>query len=89
MEFMDVVYVVMWGLIAVYCFYSAHKLSPVLYLLGVFFVFMFAWYLINNLIPTDLFSGVYGIVFRCVALAFLIALIVIYIVIKKRQKDEK
>lgn len=88
MEFMDIVYLVMWGLIAAYCFFSAHKISPVLYLLGVFFVYMFVWFLINDLSPIDMFSGVYKMVFRGIALAFLIVLIIIYIVIKKNPKND-
>lgn len=88
MEFMDIVYIVLWGVLAFYCLFSAHKMHPILYFMGAFFVFLFAWYLINSLIEVDLFDGVYNIIFRCVAAAFLIVLVVFYIVIKKRSKSE-
>ena len=85
---MEIVYVIMWALLAVYCFYSAHKISSILYILGGFFVFMFGWYLVNYLAPFSLFDGVYGIIFRCIAVVFLAALILIYFKSKKNGKEQ-
>ncbi len=90
MGFLDIVYLVLWGLLALFCIFSAHKLSPVMYILGGFFVFMFTWYLINDLNPKiDMFAGTYNLVFRGIALAFLVVLIIIYIYIKKHPKDSQ
>ena len=80
---MQIVYIILWALISAYCFYTAHKMSPVLYILGGFFLFMFGWYLVNYLAPLDLFAGTYGIIFRCVAAVFLVAVLFIYFRLKK------
>lgn len=87
MEIKTIIYVVLWGLIAVYCYFSAHKISPVLYLVGVFFTFLFGWYLTDGLIATDLFSGIFNIIFRCVAGIFLLILVIIYA--RSRTKNQK
>ncbi len=87
MQFMDVVYLILWALLGAYCFYSARKLSPILYILGTFFVFMFGWYLANDLLPVNLFDGMYNIIFRIVAACFLLLFIGLYIYVKKHPKD--
>lgn len=88
MDFSGIIYMVLWGVIALYCFISARKVSAVLYVAGTFFLFMFTWNLADLLAAADLFSGMYGIIFRCVAAGFLIALIAIYIKNKKSPKDK-
>ncbi len=85
---MQIVYIILWGLCAAYCLYSAHKISPILYILGVFFLFMFGWYLVNYLLPIDLFSGMYGIIFRCVAGVFLIVVLLFYFRFKKSGTNQ-
>lgn len=87
MEIKDIMYLVLWAGLGLYCIISARKLSPILYILGGFFVFMFTWYLINDLIPTDLFSGVYNIVFRGICVVFLAVVILIYLMIKRKPKE--
>lgn len=85
---LSIVYIVLWGIIALYCFYSAHKIGNLLYIAGVFFLFLFGWNLVNILIDVNLFSGIYNIVFRCIAAAFLIVLILGYVKIKKSQQNK-
>lgn len=85
---MQIVYIILWAVLAAYCFYSAHKISPILYILGGFFVFMFGWYLVNYLTPLKLFDGVYGIIFRCVAAVFLIVLLIIYFKSKRNGSSQ-
>ncbi|MCH5303769.1 MAG: hypothetical protein J1E41_02800 [Ruminococcus sp.] len=87
MEIKDIMYLVVWGALAIYLIYSARKISPILYILGGFFVFMFAWNLINNLTAFDMFAGAYNIVFRGICLVFLAVLVIIYIMIKKKPKQ--
>lgn len=89
MQFMDVVYLILWALLAAYCFYSAHKLSPILYILGSFFVFMFGWYLANDLLPLNLFDGMYNIIFRCIAGGFLVLFVGLYFWVKKHSKPDE
>ncbi|MCH5298496.1 MAG: hypothetical protein J1E96_01915 [Ruminococcus sp.] len=85
---MQIVYIILWALLCVYCSYSAHKMSPVLYILGGFFLFMFGWYLVNYLAPFDLFAGTYGIIFRCIAAVFLVAVLIIYFFSKRNSSGQ-
>ena len=86
MQFTNIIYLAIWAILAAYCIYSARKLSPILYVLGGFFVFMFGWRLADTLLPFSLFAGVYNIIFRAVAIVFLIVIIILYIMIKRKQK---
>ena len=88
MNFMEIAYIVLWGAMAAYCYFMAHKVHNVLYLAGAFFTFMFGWKLADQLITTvDLSSGIFGWIFRGISLAFLIAFVVIYILIRRKKKD--
>lgn len=87
MDIKDIMYLVLWAGLAIYCLASARKISPILYILGGFFVFMFTWYLINDLIAVDMFGGIYNIVFRGICLVFLAVLVVIYVMIKRNPKE--
>lgn len=86
MEIKEIMYLVLWAGLGLYCILSARKISPILYLFGGFFAFMFSWYLINDLIATDLFSGIYTIVFRSICAAFLLVAVIIYVVLKKKRQ---
>ena len=86
MQFTDIIYLVLWAILAAYCIYSARKLSPILYVISGFFVFMFGWRLADCLLPISLFAGVYNLIFRAIAIVFLIVIIFLYIRIKKKQK---
>ena len=87
MEIKDIMYLVLWAGLGAYCIISARKLSPILYILGGFFVFMFTWYLINDLTAVNMFDGVYNIVFRGVCAVFLIVAVAGYFVIKRKNGD--
>jgi hypothetical protein len=82
---LSIVYIVLWGILALYCFVSAHKIGNLLYLAGAFFLFLFGWNLANYLLTVDLFDGVYNIVFRCVAAGFLLLLVLGYVKIRKNN----
>jgi len=86
MQVTDYIYLGVWAILAGYCIYSARKISPILYLLGGFFVFMFGWKLFDCILPVNLFEGVYNIIFRVIALVFLVIIVLIYIMIKKKSK---
>ena len=86
MNFTDIIYLVVWAVLAAYCIYSARKLSPILYVLGVFFVFMFGWKLADMLIPVSLYAGIYNVIFRCIAIVFLVVVILLYVMIKRKSK---
>lgn len=80
------IYLAVWAILAAYCIYSARKVSPILYVLGGFFVFMFGWRLADTLLKPDLFAGVYNIIFRAIAVVFLVVIIFLYIMVKRKSK---
>ena len=86
MQFTNIIYLAIWAILAAYCIYSARKLSPILYVLGGFFVFMFGWRLADTLLPFSLFAGIYNIIFRAIAIVFLSVIIFLYILIKRKNK---
>ena len=86
MQFTNIIFLIVWAVLAAYCIYSARKLSPILYVLGGFFVFMFGWRLADTLLPVNLFAGIYNIIFRAIAIVFLVVIIFLYIMIKRKQK---
>ena len=86
MQVTNIIYLAVWAILAAYCIYSARKLSPILYVLGGFFVFMFGWRLADTLLPVSLFTGIYNIIFRAIAIVFLVVIIFLYIMIKRKQK---
>lgn len=86
MQFTDVIYLLIWAVLAAYCIYSARKLSPILYVLGGFFVFMFGWKLADMLLPFSLFAGMYNVIFRIIAVVFLVVIVFLYVMIKKKSK---
>ncbi len=88
MDYLNIVYIAVWGIIALYLFFSAHRISKILYIAGGFFLFLFGWFLANQLLDADLFAGIYNIIFRCVAAVFLIILLIIYFLMKKSSKSK-
>lgn len=88
MNFLDIIYVVLWGVMAVYCYYSAHKVHNILYLAGVFFTFLFGWNLADLLLSADLMTGVTGWIFRGVALCFLLVFLGYYIKLRIQDKNK-
>lgn len=94
--FMNYIYSALWFIIAIYLFYQGIKQTKALFMLSAFFLYMSVWYLIDAILPgIDMFNGVYGIIFRCVAGVVLIVCIIAYIRYRKaitaimnEQKDE-
>lgn len=82
------VYSALWFILAIYTFYHAVKNYRFLFLISGFFVFMGGWYLADELLTgIDLFSGVYGYIYKGVAIAVLIVCVVIYLRRRSRQPD--
>lgn len=85
---MDIVYIILWAVLGVYCYVIAHKISPILYLAGVFFTFMFGWYLADYLLTNiQLTEGTYGIIFKVIAIVFLAIIILLFYKQKKSQEQ--
>lgn len=84
---MGYVYAAMWAVIAIYLFVTAKRINKALYIVGGLFSFMAVWWLVNEFVSINLFEGIYGIVFRVIVGVVLAALIIIYLISKKRNKD--
>lgn len=78
---MGYLYTVVWFLIAGYLFYLAlrRNRTPILFILSGFMVFLGVWELIDTLNEINMKSGVYGWIYRGVAVLALIACFVWYI----------
>lgn len=86
--FSGYVYCGLWFIIAIYMTYLAFKHSKFFLVLSVYFLFMSAWYLINQLTPNlNMFVGVYEWIFKGVALCVLIVCVIAYVVYKKSRKN--
>ncbi len=76
-------YAGLWAVVAVYLLVMAIKERKFLFLVSGLFWFMSIWWLLSELVPINLFDGVYGIVFRVVVGIVLLILLVIYAMKKK------
>ena len=87
MNFMDVVYVILWAVLALYCYVMAHKVHKILYLAGVFFTFMFAWNLVDLLIDVNMQAGIFSWIYKGVSIAFLAVFLIIYWKIRQNRTE--
>lgn len=78
------VYTVLWAVIAIYLFYSAVKVNKILFLGAGLFSFMSVWWLVNQLVETNLFEGLYGMIFKIVVGIVLAVFVIFYVISKKR-----
>jgi len=85
---LDIVYVVLWFVMAVYCFFSAHKVHNILYFAGIFFTFLFGWNLADLLLSVDMMSGTFAWIFRGIALCFLLGFLGYYIKLRMQSKNK-
>ncbi len=71
---MGYLYAAVWLLIAGYLLYTAirRNRTPILFILSGFMFFMAVWELVDTISPADLKSGVYGWIYRGVALVALV-----------------
>ena len=80
-------YTVIWFLLAGYLIYVTvtRYRKPMMFVLSGFMVFLAVWELVNVLTPVDLKAGVYGWIYRGVALVVLVACL-IWMFISRRRK---
>lgn len=86
MQVTNIIYLAVWAILAAYCIYSARKVSAILYVLGGFFVFMFGWRLADTILDVNLFGGIYNLIFRIIAIVFLVVIIFLYIMVKRKSE---
>ncbi len=77
----------LWFIIAAYLLYTAirRNRTPILFVLSGFMVFLGVWELIDAINDIDMKSGVYGWIYRGVAVLALIACL-IWFFLSRRQK---
>ncbi len=77
---MGYLYTAVWLVLAGYMLYTAIKRNrtPILFILSGFLVFLAVWELINTVSGVDMKSGVYGWIYRGVALVVLILCFIWY-----------
>ena len=80
-------YTAVWFLLAAYLIYVTIRRyrMPIMFILSGFMVFLGVWELVNNLTAADLKSGVYGWIYRGVALVVLVLCLVWYFWLRNRD----
>ncbi|HBE14813.1 MAG TPA: hypothetical protein DCY72_00990 [Ruminococcaceae bacterium] len=84
-------YTAIWFLLAAYLIYVTltRYRKPMMFVLSGFMVFLGVWELVNTLTPIDLKSGVYGWIYRGVALVVLVLCLIWYFVMRNRDDDNE
>lgn len=88
-QYLNIVYAVMWFIIAIGLFYVGKKnnLGITATVTSAMFLFMGIWWLINILVPdVDFMAGVLAWVFRIIIALFVVAIALCYIQYRKSQK---
>ncbi len=87
-DFLQYIYVFLWGALAVLMFVTGFKQGAVAFVLSLFFVFMTVWYAFKSFGGYPMFEGELGIIFRCVLGGFFALFIVIYFMTKLRKNKK-
>ena len=88
-QYLQIIYTVMWFVIAIGIFYVGRKnnLGITTTVTSAMFLFMGIWWLINVLTPgVDFMAGVLAWVFRTIIALFVVAIALCYIQYRKSQK---
>ncbi len=84
---MAYLYAALWFAVGLILIFSMAKENKVFYLAGGFFVLLGLWWLLDALLPQDLFSGGWGIALRVIALAALVVFCVVFF--REYRKNKK
>ena len=82
---LDYLFAGLWFILAVYLFIMACKGHRFLFIVAPFFLFLGGWALANALTAVDLMDGVYGWIYRGVAILMLIICGIRYYFYKRKQ----
>ncbi len=94
-DFMQNIYVYLWGALALLMFAVAVKnikskqtrqTGTGALIMGFFFVFLTIWYGLRTFGGYAMFSGVLGIIFRVILGIMLAAMVLAYFIMKKKRK---
>ena len=80
-------YTAIWFLLAAYLIYVTIRRyrKPIMFVLSGFMVFLGVWELINTIVAVDLKAGVYGWIYRGIALAALVMCLIWYFLLRHRD----
>ena len=84
-DFLQYAYVFVWGILAVLMFFTGKKQGAFAYVLSLFFLYMCIWYGLETFLGLPMFDGVFSIIFRCVLAVFLILLIGVCIIARRKN----
>ena len=84
---MEYVYAGRWLIIGLLLIFRFGRENKIFYAAGGFFIFMGGWWLVDALIETDLFTGVWGWIFRGVMAVALILMCLAYY--RSRKEDKR
>ena len=83
-DFMQNVYVILWGVLALLTFAVGIKQkAPYAFVISACFVFMTVWYALDAYSGMDMFAGTFGIVYKVVLGIFLVLFVGAYILSKR------
>ena len=84
-DFLQNVYVILWGVLALLTFAVGIKQkAPYAFVISAFFVFMTVWYALDTYSGIDMFAGTWGIVYKVVLGIFLVLIVGAYILSRRR-----
>ena len=84
-DFMQNVYVILWGVLALLTFAVGIKQkAPYAFIISACFVFMTVWYALDAYSGIVMFAGTFGIVYKVVLGIFLVLSVGAYILSKRR-----
>lgn len=79
-------YAILWFAVGLVLIFSISKENKIFYFAGGFFILLGGWWLADSLMPeAELFSGGWGMALRCVTLAALVILSVIFMIERNRN----
>ena len=81
---MQIIYVFLWAALGVLCLFMGKRLGAVAYMLTAFFVFMGVWYGLRAFGGFEVFSGLWGWIFRGILVIFLAAIVSYWLTHRKR-----
>ncbi len=85
-EFLENIYVYLWGALALLTVIVGIKQRAVYpFIIALFFIFMTIWYGLRTFGEYEMFSGSLGVIFRIVCLVFLAAIVGFYIFYRKKS----
>lgn len=84
---MGYVFAAAWLIIGGYLIYQGIKKYKLLILLGIYFLFLGAWWIINEFTSVNMLDGMYANILRIVSGVILLIVLIVYIFIKRQNKN--